>query len=211
MNLHDHPHHPQRHDEDADTVEKRRAVALVDILIDKGVLDAAALSAHIERLDGITPARGAQVVARAWVDPAFKARLLADGSAAVAELGIDVMGTKLIVVENTPGVHNLIVCTLCSCYPRALLGRPPSWYKSREYRARAVREPRAVLAEFGVTLAPGVAIRVHDSTADMRYLVLPERPAGTEHLSESELASLVGRDAMVGAGRARDPRAQAAE
>jgi nitrile hydratase subunit alpha len=145
-------------------------------------------------------------VARAWTDPAFKTRLLADGSAAVGELGIDMMGVRLIVVENRPRLHNLIVCTLCSCYPRPLLGRPPAWYKSREYRARAVREPRAVLAEFGSPIPPDVELRVHDSTADMRYLVLPERPPGTEGMGEAELASLVGRDAMVGAARVAVPR-----
>jgi Nitrile hydratase, alpha chain len=142
------------------------------------------------------------VVARAWIDPAYRARLVADGSAAVAELGIDMMGVRLVVVENTPRLHNLVVCTLCSCYPRPLLGRPPAWYKSREYRSRAVREPRAVLAEFGTVVPPGVEVRVHDSTADMRYLVLPERPAGTDGMSEDVLAALVSRDAMIGVIRA---------
>ncbi|MFQ5756994.1 MAG: nitrile hydratase subunit alpha, partial [Acidiferrobacterales bacterium] len=136
-------------------------------------------------------------------DPAYKARLLADGSTAVEELGIDMGTTKLVVVENTPTVHNIIVCTLCSCYPRMLLGVPPAWYKSREYRSRTVREPRAVLAEFGTRLSDDVDVRVHDSTADMRYLVLPMRPAGTEQMGEEELAALVTRDTMVGVAQVR--------
>jgi nitrile hydratase subunit alpha len=138
------------------------------------------------------------VVARAWTNPAFKARLLADGSAGVRELGIEVGATRLIVLENTPAIHNLVVCTLCSCYPRMVLGRPPDWYKSRAYRSRAVREPRDVLKEFGTNVADHVEVRVHDSTADMRYLVLPERPAGTEGWSEEQLAALVSRDSMIG-------------
>jgi nitrile hydratase len=138
------------------------------------------------------------VVARAWTDPAFKARLLANGTTACEELGIEMAATKLVVVESTPDVHNLVVCTLCSCYPRMLLGLPPDWYKSRAYRARAVREPRAVLREFGTELPDGVTVRVHDSTADMRYLVLPLRPTGTEGWSEERLAGLVTRDSMVG-------------
>jgi nitrile hydratase len=137
-------------------------------------------------------------VARAWVDPAFKARLLADGPAACRELGIELDGMRLTVVEDTPELHNLIVCTLCSCYPRALLGLPPDWYKSVNYRRRAVNEPRAVLAEFGTRVPDGVAVRVHDSTAELRYIVLPLRPAGTEGMSEAELARLVTRDAMIG-------------
>src|SRR5262249_11319413 len=151
----------------------------------------------VEVIDSQTPALGARVVARAWVDPEYKQRLLADGTKAVEELGIPMGGTKLVVVENTPQVHNLIVCTLCSCYPRPVLGLPPDWYKSKNYRSRAIREPRSVLAEFGTTLPEGVAVRVHDSTADMRYLVLPLRPAGTEHLTEEQLADLVTRDSMI--------------
>jgi nitrile hydratase len=138
------------------------------------------------------------MVARAWVDPAYKKRLLADGSAAAEELGIEVGATRLMVVENTPEVHNLIVCTLCSCYPRAVLGLPPAWYKSTAYRARAVREPRALLAEFGTAVAEETEVRVHDSTAELRYLVLPLRPEGTAGLGEEALAGLVGRDAMIG-------------
>jgi nitrile hydratase len=160
----------------------------------------------LERFDSQTPAIGARVVARAWVDPAFRARLLANGSAAVAELGIDMEGVKLVVVENTPEVHNLIVCTLCSCYPRPVLGLPPDWYKSRAYRSRAVREPRALLREFGTSVADGVVVRVHDSSADMRYLVLPMRPAGTQGLSEAELAEIVTRDSMIGVSLPRHPQ-----
>jgi nitrile hydratase len=145
-----------------------------------------------------TPERGARVVAHAWVDPMFRQRLLANGSKACDELGLEVGALKLVVVENTPEVHNAIVCTLCSCYPRLLLGIPPDWYKSRNYRSRMVREPRAVLAEFGLQVAPKTTIRVHDSTADMRYMVLPMRPAGTEGWNEERLATLVTRDSMIG-------------
>jgi nitrile hydratase len=145
-----------------------------------------------------TPERGARVVAHAWVDPAFKSKLLKDGSGACQDLGLEIPGLKLVVVENTPEVHNAIVCTLCSCYPRVLLGIPPDWYKSRNYRSRMVREPRTVLAEFGLKIPENVAIRVHDSTADMRYMVLPMRPAGTEGWPEERLATLVNRDSMIG-------------
>src|SRR5205085_8308860 len=165
---------------------------------EKGVLTSDDVRRTVERIDSQTPLLGAKVVARAWVDPAYKARLLADGTAAVEELGIPMEGVRLVVVENTPEVHNLIVCTLCSCYPRPVLGLPPDWYKSRVYRSRAVREPRALLAEFGTSLAEGVTVRVHDSTADMRYMVLPLRPAGTEQMSEEELAKLITRDSMIG-------------
>jgi nitrile hydratase len=149
-------------------------------------------------MDARSPAAGARVVAKAWSDPAYKQRLLADGSAACRELGIEMGPTKLVVVENTERVHNMIVCTLCSCYPRFLLGLPPDWYKSRNYRSRAVYEPRAVLAEFGTTIPDDIDLRVHDSTADMRYLVLPRRPEGTDGMDEAALAALVGRDAMIG-------------
>ena len=148
--------------------------------------------------DLITPALGAKIVARAWVDPAYKMRLLANGTEAIKEFGLDMGALHLVVVENTDKVHNMIVCTLCSCYPRAVLGLPPSWYKSREYRSRAVYEPRKVLAEFGTHLSGDTEVRVHDSTADMRYLVLPQRPKGTEHMTEDELAALVTRDSMIG-------------
>jgi len=152
----------------------------------------------IEAIDSWTPALGARLVARAWIDPAFKARLLSDAPSAARELGIEPGATLLVVLENTPERHNLVVCTLCSCYPKRILGIPPDWYKSRAYRSRAVREPRAVLAEFGTELPAEAAVHVHDSTADLRYLVLPMRPPGTETMSEEELAALVTRDSMIG-------------
>jgi len=198
---HAHPHPP-----DADerlSYYQVMEIALRELLIAKGIVSADDVRGAVEAMDARTPAQGARVVARAWCDPAYKARLLADGSAAVRELGIDMATTHLLVVENRPGLHNVIVCTLCSCYPRMLLGLPPDWYKSRAYRSRVVREPRAVLAEFGTALPDDVEIRVHDSTADMRYLVLPERPAGTEDWSEERLAALVSRDSMVGVTRCR--------
>jgi nitrile hydratase len=167
-------------------------------LVASGILTEREVTERVETMYAKTPALGARVVARAWFDAAFKARLLADGSAAVRELGIEVGPLKLVVVANEPDVHNLVVCTLCSCYPRMLLGFPPDWYKSIAYRSRAVRDPRGVLAEFGLTLPPQVAVRVHDSTADMRYLVLPLRPPGSEGLDEAQCAALVSRDAMIG-------------
>jgi nitrile hydratase len=156
------------------------------------------VNAEVEAMRKRTPERGARVVAHAWIDAAFKERLLADGSKACEELGLEVGALKLVVVENTPEVHNAIVCTLCSCYPRMLLGIPPDWYKSRNYRSRMVREPRKVLQEFGLEIQDQVQIRVHDSTADMRYMVLPIRPQGTESWSEERLATLVTRDSMIG-------------
>ena len=196
---HDHPRHPPQPDSDAPmTYHQRLEAAVRELLIAKGIFTADDIRRTVERFDSQSPVLGGRVVARAWVDPAYKARLLADGTSAVEELGIRMDGTKLVVVENTPQVHNLIVCTLCSCYPRPVLGLPPDWYKSRAYRSRAVNEPRAVLTEFGTTLPDGVAVRVHDSTADMRYLVLPMRPAGTEGLDEAALAELVTRDSMIG-------------
>ncbi len=172
--------------------------ALRELLVERGVISDADIDSQVQAAYARSPALGGRVVARAWFDPAFKARLAADGSATVRELGIEVGTLKLVVLENTPAVHNLVVCTLCSCYPRMLLGLPPDWYKSIAYRSRAVREPRAVLAEFGTDLPADVAIRVHDSTADLRYLVLPMRPDGSERLSEAECAALVTRDAMIG-------------
>jgi nitrile hydratase subunit alpha len=198
---HDHAHspHPTRPDQDDKlTYYQVMEVAVRELLIDKGILTPDQIRRQVEDMDSRTPARGAAVVARAWVDPAFKTRLLADGNAALEEIGLDRGPYKLVVVENTPDVHNVIVCTLCSCYPRWLLGLPPDWYKSRNYRSRMVHEPRSVLREFGLDLPDTVTVRVHDSTADMRYLVLPLRPAGTESWSEEQLASLVGRDTMVG-------------
>ncbi len=173
-------------------------VSLRELLVEKGVLSERRIAETVDDMRARGPERGARVVAHAWTDAAYKRRLLADGSAACEELGLDVPALRLIVVENTPAVHNVIVCTLCSCYPRMLLGLPPDWYKSRNYRSRVVREPRAVLAEFGTILPAAVTIRVHDSTADMRYMVLPMRPAGTEGWDEERLAALVTRDAMIG-------------
>ena len=172
--------------------------SLRELLVEKGIVTDAQVSEVVAAMRGRQPERGAKVVARAWVDPAYKARLLANGTAACEELGLEIPSLKLVVVENTPQVHNAIVCTLCSCYPRVLLGIPPDWYKSFGYRSRMVREPRAVLAEFGLAIAEAVQIRVHDSTADMRYMVLPMRPAGTESWDEERLASIVSRDSMVG-------------
>lgn len=173
-------------------------VSLRELLVEKGIVTEAQVAAAVEDVRNITPQRGARVVARAWVDEGFRTRLLQDGTSACEELGLDIPALKLVVVENTPAVHNVVVCTLCSCYPRMLLGMPPEWYKSRNYRSRTVREPRAVLAEFGLPVDEKTAIRVHDSTADMRYLVLPARPAGTEGWSEERLASIVTRDCMIG-------------
>ena len=173
-------------------------ISVRELLIEKGVLSVEDIRNAVEEMDSRGPELGAQVVARAWVDPQFKQSLLQDATAAVKALGIDIGPLQLLVVENTTEVHNLIVCTLCSCYPRTLLGLPPDWYKSREYRSRTVREPRSVLREFGTDIPDEVEVRVHDSTADLRYLVLPQRPAGTGHLSEDELAALVKRDSMIG-------------
>jgi nitrile hydratase len=200
---HDSPHDHDDHatppaDDDSLTWWRRMEIAVRELLIEKGVTTAAEIAAQVARMEARSPALGAAVVARAWTDPAFRARLLADGSAACRELGIEVESLKLVAVENTETAHNVVVCTLCSCYPRNLLGLPPAWYKSRAYRARTVREPRAVLAEFGLTLPEGVAVRVHDSTADMRYLVLPRRPGGTESWDEARLAAIVTRDCMIG-------------
>lgn len=177
-----------------------RAEALESLLIERGLITATAVDEVIATYnDRVGPMNGARLVARAWIDPAFKARLLADGSAAMAEFAFDGAQTeKLVVVENTADVHNVVVCTLCSCYPWAVLGLPPRWYKDPAYRSRVVREPRRVLAEFGVALAPQTHIRVWDSSAEVRYLVLPRRPAHTEHLDEAALAARVTRDAMIG-------------
>jgi nitrile hydratase len=181
---------------------RRMQAAVEELLILKGVFTAVDVDRQVEAMESRSYERGAKMVARAWVDPAFRSRMLADGSAAAEELGLEVGPLRLIVVENTPEVHNVIVCTLCSCYPRMLLGIPPEWYKSRAYRSRVVREPRAVLAEFGTHLPAGVRIRVHDSTADMRYMVLPMRPAGTDGWGEERLAGLVTRDALIGVAQA---------
>jgi nitrile hydratase len=194
------------HDIDETTRYPLMAEAIRQILVEKGLISADAVRRLIEQMDARSDATGGTIVARAWVDPAFKARLLANGKEALAELGIpEVDGTDLIVVENTATVHNVIVCTLCSCYPRRVLGMPPEWYKSKAYRSRVVREPRAVLKEFGTELADDVTVRVHDSNADMRYLVLPMRPLGTEGWSEEALAQLVTRDCLVGVTVPRVP------
>lgn len=205
---HDHDHaHDHDHDDHAPANEHDNGPpgeyeimsrAMQELLEQKGVLTAAQVTKRMELFDDEFPYHGAQVVARAWVDAAFKQRLLADGRAACAEMGAMLEAERLIAVENTPEVHNVIVCTLCSCYPRALLGMPPTWYKSRNYRSRVVFEPRAVLKEFGTGLPDSVTVRVHDSNADMRYLVVPMRPQGTEGWSEEKLAGLLSRDMLVG-------------
>jgi nitrile hydratase subunit alpha len=181
-------------------------VSLRELLVEKGVLTNEQVDAAVEDMRSRTPERGAKVVARAWVDDGFRKRLLENGTKACEELGLDVPALKLLAVENTAEVHNAIVCTLCSCYPRMLLGIPPEWYKSRNYRSRMVREPRAVLAEFGLQIPEGKQIRVHDSTADMRYIVLPSRPEGTEGWSEERLAALVNRDCMIGVAVPKGPK-----
>ncbi len=209
---HDHDHAgPHRHPPQADHAEPATqyewlGVALNDLFIEKGLYTAAELRDTIAEVEAVEPAtHGARVVARAWVDDAFRRRLLLDANTAVEELGFDSAATDLTALENTETVHNVVVCTLCSCYPRTLLGRPPTWYKSAPYRSRLVREPRAVLAEFGTHLASGVELRVHDSTAELRYLVVPSRPQGTDNWTEERLAELVTRDSMIGVALARHP------
>jgi nitrile hydratase len=199
MSEHDDDHHHPR----AVSPVEARALALEQLLEEKGLIPAGFIDSvvHLYEKD-IGPMNGARVVARAWVDPAYRTRLLADGTAAIAELGYGgPEGEHLMVVENTPAVHNVVVCTLCSCYPWPVLGLPPTWYKSPPYRARMVREPRVLLREMGLDLPESVEIRVWDSSAEIRYMVLPERPAGSEDRSEEELAALVTRDAMIGAAR----------
>ena len=199
---HDHGHGPDHagiHPDIELREPARRAIAIHELLVEKGVLASGELAEQMQRVRSRSAADGARVVARAWVDPAFKARLLRDARSAVAELGYTLThDAELAVVENTHAVHHLVVCTLCSCYPTALLGPPPDWYKSSPYRQRAVVEPRAVMRDFGLELAGHVQVRVVDSTADLRYLVLPRRPARTAGLSEEELAELVTRDSMIG-------------
>jgi nitrile hydratase len=205
---HDHArdHHAPIEEHEELTYYEKRTWAIQALLVEKGIISADEVRQQLESVDAHTPADGAKVVARAWVDPAYKARLLHDAKAAVGELGFDSgEAPVLVVVENTSKMHNVVVCTLCSCYPRALLGLPPDWYKSLSYRSRAVVDPRGVLQEFGLELDPDVEVRVYDSSADMRYLVIPERPPGTAHMSEAELASLVTRDSMIGVTKARAP------
>ncbi len=200
---HGHPHAETRH-ESSPYASRIRAIEA--LLVEKNVLTEPEIQDRISYMEARSPANGAWLVARAWVDPGFKARLLSDTKAAALELGIDAsVPVEFVVVENTPEVHNLIVCTLCSCYPRAILGRPPDWYKSFNYRSRAVKEPRAVMREFGFEPPDGVEVVVHDSTADMRYMVLPMRPSGTDDMSEEELAELVTRDSLIGVTPAREP------
>jgi len=204
-----HPHtHDHEHDHDHQVVPSDltlRVKALESLLVEKGLVDPAALDALIDTYEHkVGPRNGARVVARAWVDPAYKKRLLTDATAAIAELDYTGrQGEHMVVVENTPKLHNLVVCTLCSCYPWSVLGLPPVWYKSSPYRSRAVIDPRGVLREFGLDLPEDVEVRVWDSTAEVRYLVLPERPAGSEGLTEEALAALVTRDAMVGVAKVR--------
>ena len=205
---HDHPHPVLSDSQDKLGYYQLMEVAVRELLIEKGILTADEVRRQIEDMDGRNAGLGAKMVARAWVDPAYKQRMLTDGNAAAEELGLDHGAYKLVVVENTPAVHNVIVCTLCSCYPRWLLGLPPDWYKSRNYRSRVVREPRAVLGEFGLRLADSVAVRVHDSNADMRYLVLPMRPAGTDAWGEERLAGLATRDCMIGVALPDSPQSR---
>jgi nitrile hydratase len=195
-----HPPHPIREDDDVElTPGEAKFLALKSLLIEKGLLTADEIRQRHEVNDRGTPHQGARMIAKAWVDPAFKTRMLRDGKAAARELGIEVTEADLMVIENTPQRHNLIVCTLCSCYPRSLLGEPPAWYVSKAYRSRAVREPRKVLREFGLAVPEAVDVQVHDSNADLRYIVLPMRPAETDGMNEEQLAALVSRDCLVGA------------
>ena len=204
---HDHQHPGLEEDAELGPIA-RRAGAIEALLVEKGVCTAEEIQRAVEINESRSPADGARVVARAWTDPDFKARLLSNPKAALSELGYALPETtpQLAVVENTPHVHHLVVCTLCSCYPRALLGTPPDWYKSLSYRSRAVVDPRGVMREFGLDVSEDVEVRVLDSTADLRYLVLPQRPAGTEGMNEEELAKLVSRDSMIGVTNPRSPR-----
>ncbi len=205
---HDHDHHPQPNDHDANGLSEYEVleIAVRELLIEKGVITAEEVNGQIDATDSKNPVLGAKLIARAWVDPAFKTRLVEDPHGTLAEMGIDV-GTlaELNVVENTPDTHNVVVCTLCSCYPRMILGIPPAWYKSAAYRSRVVANPRGVLEEFGTKLPPEQKIRVYDSTADLRFLILPMRPPGTEGMAEDELAGLVTRDCMIGVALPKTP------
>ena len=204
-----HQHHEHHHDHQVVPPDPAlRVKALESLLVEKGIVDPAALDAIVDTYERkVGPRNGARVVARAWVDAAYKERLMRDATSAIAELGYGgAQGEHMVVVENTAAVHNLIVCTLCSCYPWSVLGLPPVWYKSAPYRSRAVIDPRGVLREFGLEIGEDVELRVWDSTAELRYLVLPERPSGTERMGEDELAALVTRDAMIGVGKVTAPR-----
>jgi nitrile hydratase len=200
---HDHPSHDHGHGQEPPSDIALRVKALESLLVEKGLVDPAALDAIVDYYEHkVGPRNGARVVARAWSDPAYRARLMADATAAIAELGYSGgQGEHMVAVENTPAIHNLVVCTLCSCYPWPVLGLPPVWYKSAPYRSRAVIDPRGVLAEFGTALPADIEVRVWDSTAEVRYLVIPERPAATEGLDEQALAALVTRDGMIGTAR----------
>lgn len=206
---HDHDHDHDHPGTTPDTNEtghyELMAQAIKELLIEKGVVSADEVRRNLEFMDSRGEEIGAKIIAKAWADPDFKKLLLEDGTAAVEQMGETMGDAELIVVENTPDTHNMIVCTLCSCYPRTILGLPPDWYKSKSYRSRAVIEPREVLKEFGTTVPDATSVRVHDSNADMRYLVLPMRPEGTDGMSEDELANLVTRDSMVGVSHPREP------
>ena len=206
---HDHSGHQHGHDHGQEPPSDiaLRVKALESLLVEKGLVDPAALDAIVDYYEHkVGPRNGARVVAKAWSDPAYRARLLADATSAIAELGYSGgQGEHMVAVENTPTTHNMVVCTLCSCYPWPVLGLPPVWYKSAPYRSRAVIDPRGVLVEFGTELPAGVEVRVWDSTAEVRYLVVPRRPSRTEHLSEAELADLVTRDSMIGTGLPLEP------
>ena len=210
----DHHDHDHGHDHDGKPIQEDALPTLEaqvletsvrELLIEKGVVSADEIRRAIEAMESRGESRGAEIVVRAWTDPAFKERLMNSPDDALMDFGIDMRPMELCVVENTEDVHNMVVCTLCSCYPRPILGIPPAWYKRRDYRARAVREPRAVLQEFGTELPAGQQVRVHDSNADLRYLVLPKQPAGTEGWSQDQLAKLVTRDSMIGVSDVRSP------
>ena len=204
---HDHDHAPIQEAGGPISEDELLETAVRELLIEKGLFTAADVTRQIEDWDSRTPTDGSRFVAKVWSDPDFRKAALENGKEAAASIGIDtVLSPDLVILENTPELHHLVVCTLCSCYPRAVLGSPPAWYKSANYRARVVRESRSVLAEFGTALGADIEVRVHDSTADMRYIVLPLRPAGAEGLSEARLAELVTRDSMIGVATARSPR-----
>ncbi|MDM7944997.1 MAG: nitrile hydratase subunit alpha [Oceanibaculum nanhaiense] len=212
MSGHDHPHdhghghdHPHDHGPFQPDIEDRPLThhqamteAVADLLLAKGIIEPVELRKMLEAIDAKSPAAGSKMVAKAWTDPGFKQRMLADVIAAASELDIDAGGIPIKAIENTQATHNVVVCTLCSCYPRLLIGLPPDWYKARAYRSRVIREPRAVLKEFGTEIPDDVEVRVHDSTADLRYLIIPRRPAGTEGWSAEKLEALVTRDTMIG-------------
>jgi nitrile hydratase len=208
MSADHHHHHHHDHDHRHQPTVEDRTRALESLLVEKGLITTEAIDSYLERMEqDIGPLKGAAVAARAWVDPNFKRRLLDNAPVAIAEMGIDMAGLHLIVVENTPDLHNVVCCTLCSCYPWKLLGLPPTWYKSPAYRSQVVIDPRGVLSDFGLTIDPSIEIRVWDSTSECRYMVLPERPPGAEHLTEEELVGIISRDALVGVAKVDAPSA----